>query len=87
MVVLPLVPVTPTTESSRDGSPYQRDAASAIARRTEGTTTCGAPTPGSRSQTMAAAPAATAAAAKSCPSNESPGTQKKSVPSATSRVW
>ena len=87
MVVLPLVPVTPTTRSSREGSPYQREAMSAIARRTEGTMTCGASTPVSRSQTSAAAPASTAAAANLCPSNESPGTQKKSVPSATSRVW
>ena len=87
VVVLPLVPVTPTTRRARDGSPYQRAAMSAMARRTEGTTTCGALTPVSRSHTSAAAPASTAAAANAWPSNESPGTQKKSVPSATSRVW
>ena len=39
VVVLPLVPVTPTTRSSREGSPYQRAPSSAMARRTDGTMT------------------------------------------------
>ena len=87
VVVLPLVPVTPATVSARDGSPYQRAPMSAMARRTEGTCTSAAPAPVGRSQTSAAAPPSTAAAANACPSKLSPGTQKKSVPSATSRVW
>ena len=88
VVVLPLVPVTPTTVRSRDGSPYQRAAMSAMARRTDGTTHLRQrDAPVARSQTSAAAPAAAARAANSCPSKLSPGTQKKSVPSATSRVW
>ena len=86
-MVLPLVPVTPTTRRPADGWPYQRAAVSAMARRTVGTMTCGTGSPVSRSQTSAAAPAATAAAANAWPSWVEPGMQKKSVPSTTSRVW
>ena len=41
MVVLPFVPVTAATASSADGSPKKRSAATGIARRTLGTTSCG----------------------------------------------
>ena len=87
VVVLPLVPVTPVTTSSRDGSPYQRAAISASARRADGTMTCVIAGSATCSHTSAPAPAAAARAANSCPSARSPGTQKKSVPSPTSRVW
>ena len=58
-----------------------------MARRTDGTRTWVTGRPVSRSQTSALAPASTALSANAWPSNLSPGTQKKSVPSATSRVW
>ena len=86
VVVLPLVPVTPTTRSSAVGSPQKRAASGAIAARASATTTCGTATSSSRSTTSAAAPASTARAANSCPSTFSPGTQKNSVPGPTLRL-
>jgi hypothetical protein len=85
VVVLPLVPVIPTTARRAVGSPWKRAAAGAIAARTERTRTSGTPRPRGRSTTSADAPAWTAAGAKSCPSARKPGTQKKSVPATTSR--
>ncbi len=41
VVVLPFVPVTATTSSSRDGSPKNAAAVGPIASRTLGTTCCG----------------------------------------------
>ncbi len=86
MVVLPLVPVTPTTLSSSVGSPQKAAASGAIAALASGTSTSAAPRPRGRSTTSAAAPASTAAAAKSCPSAFSPGTQKNSVPGPARRL-
>jgi hypothetical protein len=85
-VVLPFVPVMPTTSSSAVGSPWKRAAAGPIAARTDGTTTSGTASPSGRSTTSAAAPRATASGAKSCPSRVKPGTQKNSVPGATCRL-
>ena len=68
VVVLPLVPVTAITARSALGSQKKRAAAGPIAARTEPTTTSGTPRPSGRSTTSAAAPRATASAAKSCPS-------------------
>ena len=86
VVVLPFVPVTPTTRSSAVGSPENRAASGAIAARASATTTCGTASSSSRSTTSAAAPASTASAANSCPSTFSPGTQKNSVPGPTLRL-
>ncbi len=86
VVVLPLVPVIPTTGSRAVGSPWNRAAAGAIAARTDGTRTSGTPRPSGRSTTSATAPRATASRARSCPSRVKPGTQKNSVPGRTSRV-
>ena len=80
VVVLPLVPVIPTTASSAVGSRCRRAAARAIAPRTSSTRTSGTPSPSGRWTTSAAAPRATASAAKSCPSRVKPGTQKNRVP-------
>ena len=90
VVVLPFVPVTPTTVSRSDGYPSCAAAIDDSARRAEGTSTTGAPSarsvsPRPCSATSAAAPAATAAAAKSCPSARRPGMQTKRSPGSTSR--
>ena len=85
VVVLPLVPVMPTTASSAVGSPCMRAAARAIAARTSSTSSSGTPRPSGRWTTSAAAPRATASGAKSCPSRVNPGTQKNSVPGTTVR--
>src|SRR3954451_20833647 len=86
VVVLPLVPVTPTTRSRAVGSPWKRAAATAMAERTSSTSTSGTPSPSGRWTTNAAAPRATASGAKSCPSRVKPGTQKNRVPGPTSRL-
>ena len=85
-MVLPFVPVMPTTRSSAVGSPWKRAAAGAIAARTSSTTTSGTPSPSGRWTTSAAAPRATASGAKSWPSRVKPGTQKNSVPGSTRAV-
>ena len=83
MVVLPFVPVMPTTRSFFVGSPKKRAATAGIAARASGTITSGTPRPSGRSHTSAAAPRRTASGAKSCPSLVNPRTQKKSVPGVT----
>ena len=65
VVVLPLVPVIPTTRRVAVGSPWKAAAAGPIASRTLGTTTSGTPRPSGRSHTSAAAPRSTASGAKS----------------------
>ena len=85
-VVLPFVPVMPTARNRAVGSPCSRAAAGAIAARTSSTSTSGTPWPSGRWTTSATAPRATASSAKSCPSRVNPGTQKNSVPGATSRL-
>ena len=81
VVVLPFVPVTPTTSRSRDGWPWKAAAAGPIARacrRHDGLHhRCRA---ASRSHSSATAPASTARSAKSCPSTTAPGTQQNSEP-------
>ena len=86
VVVLPLVPVTPTTFSSPVGSPQNRAARGAIAARASPTTTSATPSPSARSTTNPTAPASTAAAANRCPSTFSPGTQKNNAPGSTLRL-
>ena len=83
VVVLPFVPVTPTTRSCAVGLPWNAAASGPIAARTLGTSTSGTSRPSGRSHTSAAAPRLTASAANSCPSTTKPGTQKKSVPGVT----
>ncbi len=85
VVVLPFVPVTPSTVSCSVGCPKKTSAIGPIAARTDGTTPCGTGRSSSRSTTSAQAPAATAAAAWSCPSVVCPGTQRNSVPGVTAR--
>jgi hypothetical protein len=85
VVVLPFVPVTPTTRSSRDGWPWKAAANGAMAARTDATCTWVASTGTGRSTSRAAAPAVTACAAKSWPSARCPGTQQNSVPRRTPR--
>ena len=80
VVVLPLVPVMPTTASRAVGSPFSRAATGAIAARTSSTTTSGTPRPSGRCTTSATAPRSIACGAKSCPSRVNPGTQKKRLP-------
>ena len=90
VVVLPLVPVTPTTDNRRDGWSKKAAAAGARAARESVTSTWGTSAPGpaagrstSSSTTRATAPAATARAAKRCPSKRDPRTQKNSAPGTT----
>ena len=83
-VVLPFVPVTPTVAIDAAGSPNATDDMGPIARRTDGTSACGASTSSHRSTTSAAAPASSAWGANACPSACCPGTQKKSAPDETS---
>ena len=84
-VVLPLVPVTPTTVEARPtGRPdrRRRPAPSPGGRRRRRP---GAPAGrAARSTSSAAAPRATASAAKSCPSARTPRTAQKSAPGAAS---
>ena len=92
VVVLPSVPVTPMTVSSRPGWPWRAAAARASEARASSTATMGA-SPGRwrhdprlpRSTTTAAAPAASASARKAWPSTVKPGTATKSAPGATRR--
>ena len=60
MVVLPFVPVTPATSSSRVGSPKNTSAAVAIAAREDGTTSWGTSGSTARSTTRTTAPFSTA---------------------------
>ena len=87
VVVLPLVPVTPTTASRRDGCRWRAAAARAMAARLSATTTWGTVDAAStgRSHSRATAPAATAWGAKSWPSAIRPRTQQNSDPGRTSR--
>ena len=86
VVVLPLVPVMPTTRSSAVGSSWKRAAAGPIAARTSGTTISGTPRPSGRSTTSATAPRSTASGAKSWPSAVKPRTQKKRLPGRTASL-
>ena len=87
-VVLPLVPVTPTTARSREGWPASAAAASAMPTRASATTAWGTATCSSRSTMSAAAPRATASAAKSWPSARVPRRAQKSAPGpASSARW
>ena len=68
VVVLPLVPVTPTISSASHGCPWNAAATQPVSARAEVVTTWGTSIGRVRSTRIAAAPAATAAAANSCPS-------------------
>ena len=84
VVVLPFVPVTPTTASCSLGRPQSTCASGPSAARTRSARTCGSATAGSgRSTSSAIAPRAAASDASSCPSRDDPGTQAKSVPGET----
>ena len=85
-MVLPFVPVIPTTCSCKLGSAKKRAAIGPMAARALGTISCGISSARRRSHTSAAAPAVTAAGAKSWPSLRKPGTQKKSAPGRTARL-
>ena len=81
VVVLPSVPVMPTTASSWLGSPYHHAAALARAAGARSTMSWGSATSGSaRSTTAAAAPARAAASTYSCPSTCRPGIATNSEP-------
>ena len=80
MVVLPFVPVMPTTVSSPLGCSKNASAAAAIALRAESTSSWGTSTSSRRSTMSATAPFATAWPAKSCPSAVNPGTHTCSAP-------
>ncbi len=87
VVVLPLVPVTPSTANRADGSPQAAADTGPMAARTEATCTSAATArPSRRSTSRAAAPAATAAGAWSCPSATEPGTQQKRSPGPMARL-
>src|SRR4029453_2859537 len=79
-VVLPDVPVTPTTTRSCDGLPQKAADSGPIALRTLGTMTCGTASGNTWSTTSATAPAATAAPASSCPSPPAPRTANQWAP-------
>ena len=83
-VVLPLVPVTPTTAREADGSPATAAAARAIDRRTSSDTIWGTGRSSSRSTISATAPRATASAAWSWPSARAPRTAQKREPGVAS---
>ena len=87
MVVLPLVPVMPTTGISRLGCPATSAPSSASARRASRTSIHGTVTPAGRgsSETTSAAPRATAWVTKSLPSALSPFTATNPAPAFTRR--
>ena len=80
MVVLPLVPVMPIVRSLVAGWPCTPAANHPIARRTSRTTTWATSNGSGRSTSSAAAPASTAAPAKSWPSKWSPTTHANAQP-------
>ena len=87
-VVLPFVPVTPTTTRSRAGWPASAAAARAIPSRVSGTTAWGTATSSRRSTITAAAPRATASGTKSCPSAMAPRRAQNRAPGpASSARW
>ena len=87
-VVLPLVPVTPTTSRSRDGWPASAAAASAMPTRASATTAWGTASSSGRSTITAAAPRATASGAKSWPSARVPRRAQNRAPGpASSARW
>ncbi len=83
-----MVPVTPTRVSFRLGLPYHCEARQPRAWAESATRikqTFRGISPGNSSQTMAEAPAATAAGMKRCPSTLTPRTATNIVPGAASR--
>jgi len=81
---LPFVPVMPIIVITSLGRPKTTADIGPIAARTEPTRSWGASRSSHRSTTSAAAPASSAARAKSWPSALAPGTQKNSEPGRTS---
>ena len=87
VVVLPLVPVTPTIFSSALGSPNQRDAIGAIARRESATTSCGTSRSSSRSVDQGRGAGLDQRPVRSRDRRRrAPVTQKNRVPGRTSRL-
>ena len=86
VVVLPLVPVTPTRSKRPEGWSKKAAASGARASRTFGTTSWGASRSRGRCTHRAAAPASRALPARSWPSTLAPGTQQNSAPGTTVRV-
>ena len=85
MVVLPFVPVTPTTVSEPDGSSNTTADIGPIASRTERTRIWGTSRSSHRSTTRATAPPRIASRAWPWPSVFAPTTQKNSAPGTVSR--
>ena len=87
VVVLPFVPVMPTSVRARDGWPYQADARRASDARAAGTSTCATdrPATGSPSVTTSVAPRRTASGMKRRASCLNPGTATKQPPGSTRR--
>ena len=83
MVVLPLVPVMPTTASDSLGRPHAAAAAGPSARRVSSTTIWGTSMSTTWSTKSATAPASTARWAKVWPSTCAPRTQANSTPGDT----
>ena len=88
-VVLPLVPVTPTSESSSEGSPKKREAIRPRASRLSATvmrrTSEVSAVPEKSSATITAAPARAAPAIKRWPSASQPRTATNTPPGTTAR--
>src|SRR4051812_13673331 len=80
VVVLPLVPVIPTTSSCALGRPKKASAATASALRDDETSSWGTSRGRNRSTASATAPRSTAISAKSCPSARNPGTPPGAAP-------
>ncbi|MBK5223253.1 MAG: hypothetical protein JJE52_10330, partial [Acidimicrobiia bacterium] len=76
VVLLPSVPVTPTSRNRSAGNPWTTAAACGSAARVSSTTICGTPTGSSASVSTADAPAETAAAANRWPSACAPRRQQ-----------
>ena len=73
VVVLPFVPVTPTTSSERGRLAEERVRGDAIGARASSTSSCGTSSSSGRSTTRAAAPAATACGGEVVPVRARPG--------------
>ncbi len=93
VVVLPFVPVMPTTSSSADGSRKNRSAIAPTRRESPGTActttfagSCGASRPGAGSQSTATAPLSTAAAACCTPCDVRPWQAMNTLPGVACRL-
>ena len=86
VVVLPFVPVMPTTRMRSLGCPWKSAASSASARRASATRSIGTPMPASGcSETTATAPRSTACRANVAPSAWTPLSATNTPPGSTAR--